>query len=124
MNAPVNVGADEPYSIAQRLAELDAVIAGQDEVRPGGGWLARAVRDHLLSEIEASKPPTRAEEVAALLTSGMVGAPLLRELWARFGMIGRSDVFVGAALAVTMLDARITLAELDTVLGLSTSEAA
>jgi len=68
--------------------------------------------------------PWIADELAALLTSGMAGPRLLGELSSRFAQATRYEVFLGAALAVShlegervslLLDARIAEAERNTL---------
>ena len=54
-----------------------------------------------------------AEDLADLLTSGLVGRQLIGELWRRFDRATRWDVFLGVALAATLMEARITLAEVE-----------
>jgi hypothetical protein len=113
-----------PYTIAQRLHDLDRIIAEQDASEPGGGWLARAVKERVLANLAALKPPSPAHEIEALLTSGLTGSSLARELWARFATAARADVFAGMAGAVTILAARATLAELDTAVAATEREVA
>jgi len=107
------VDAERPYSVAEHLAGLDETIAKQEAHQRGGGWLARTVQDALLAKIEANKPPSPDREIEAVLVSGLAGAALLNEMWARFGQATRWDVFLGVASAVTILTARATLAEID-----------
>ncbi len=101
------------YSLAQRLADLERIAAEQEAVTPGGGWLARLFAERIAAEIEAGRPPPIESQIEGLLTSGLTGAALLRELWARFGQASRSEVFAGVAMAATVLVARAALAEID-----------
>jgi hypothetical protein len=96
--------------VAQRISELGAIETSLAE-EPGGGWLARAIRDGLERELGANRPPTTAEVMADLISCGLSGRPLLAELWSRFAGASRADVFTAIALATAILEARLTLAE-------------
>jgi len=97
----------------RRIADLNTIIEVQEALEPGGGWFARMFRDTLLTQLDAQKPRTNSEELAAILTSGLAGLSLLRELWDRFPSASRSDVYLGVAIAITTLRASLQLAELD-----------
>jgi hypothetical protein len=101
------------YTTAERLADLDA-ISTTLAAEKGGGWLAAAVAESIAAELDRqAAAPTPPERIQALLISGLVGARLNRELWARFPDAGRADVFAGVAMAVTVLEARTALAEIE-----------
>lgn len=97
----------------QRISELNALADSLAEER-GGGWLARAIAEGLARELEAAAPPTPAEALAELIgSSGLVGRHLEAALWGHFADLSRADVFAGVALAATHIEARLTLAALE-----------
>ena len=50
-----------------------------------------------------------AQEIAALLTSGLHGTSLLSELQRRFSHAKRYDVFLGVTLAMTLYEADLSI---------------
>ena len=64
-----------------------------------------------MTELSGPAPANEAARLVSLLTSGLVAADLRRELWAEFPSTGRWDLFLGLSEAITILQARVTLAE-------------
>jgi hypothetical protein len=112
-------------SASRRIAELNTVAESLRDER-GGGWLARRIAEGIVEELEASKPPTPLEAIAELIaSSGLVGRHLEAALWRHFADLSRADVFAGVALAASLVEARITLAELEfRIAGAEMAEAA
>ena len=110
--------AQHPQPTAARLAELRETadrLDAETRVRgePSHGWLARAIHDSIAAKLEENRTAFRtvAHDVETVLTSGLSGLTLNAELRARFPTTSRSDVFLGAAMAITVMEARVTLAE-------------
>ena len=51
-----------------------------------------------------------AREISEVMTSGLSGRQLLDELMSRFGDAKRYDVFLGISIAVTLMQADLTIA--------------
>lgn len=104
-----------PFDLRTHLAGLDAIAARLESEEAGGGWLARAMRDHIADRERRRQldEQTPAQELEGLLTSGLVGIPLLRALWNSHAQTSRFDTFAALAAAITTLQARATCAELD-----------
>jgi len=102
-----------PQPMAARLAELSDMADRALANEPGGGWLARAIRDRIIAKLEENRSLGRtvAQDIEAVLTSGLTGPHLTAELWARFSKASRADVFFGVVMAITIMEARATLAE-------------
>ena len=101
-----------PQSLKDRLADLDRMAT---ETFPDGtrGWLAGAIREGIIRKLEEDRAAQRtvAQQIEAVLTSGLTGAELCAALRTHFGQATRADVFLGVALAITVMEARVTLAE-------------
>jgi hypothetical protein len=90
-----------------------------DKERPAGSnSRGPSVSDQLGSDraedsnaTERQQRPHTADRIAELLTSGIVGVQLLTQLWDRFHTASRFDVFLGVAMATTLSEARIALAD-------------
>jgi hypothetical protein len=98
--------------LSQRIDDLHDIADGLCS-EASGGWLARSIADGVEAEMAASKPPTPAEAIAELITSGLVGRHLQAALWRHFATASRGDVFLGIALAATIFEGKVTLAELE-----------
>jgi hypothetical protein len=106
-------------SAEKRIAELDRLVA-EREADGDNPWLARAIREAVQRSLEASlQGPFAHEEMAQVLLSGLTGTALLAELWRRFPSIRRADVYAAAALAVTLLQTDIVLAQFNHAIGSS-----
>jgi hypothetical protein len=58
-------------------------------------------------------PGDVSEALADLLTSGLCGRTLLNALFDQFGDAKRFEVFLGVAMAFSLFEARLTLAEME-----------
>jgi hypothetical protein len=104
-----------PQSLTERLAELTDIADHRLADEDGGGWLARAIRDSTIAKLEENRKPesTTSEDIASLATAGLPIWLFLQELRRRFGQVSRHDVFLAFAATVQIMEARVTLAQLD-----------
>jgi hypothetical protein len=113
---------NDPHVI-KHLAALDADAKRLDADEYGAGWLQRTIAEGIRKKLaDREKPPTEAERLEGLLTSGLVGLALHSELWAEFSRTSRGDVFSAVAAAISVLWGELELARLD--MAIATAECA
>lgn len=117
--------------MANRLDALTALADRLDqEPRMRGeaphGWYARAFARDLAAKLEEMRRQhmTPAQAVQAVLESGLYGIELHQALIDNFPAIDRRGAFAGAAAAVTLLQAKVTAAELSAAIAESERDAA